>query len=68
MKLTPRELQIKQLLLKGRKGKDIATELNIILQTVKFHVTNIYRKEGVKSKYALLVKELQPGVTLEQTK
>jgi DNA-binding NarL/FixJ family response regulator len=42
--LTERELEILQLLASGATNADIARELWITQQTVKFHVSNVYRK------------------------
>jgi two-component system, NarL family, response regulator len=45
--LTPRELQVLQLILKGKNNKDIADLMNITEGTVKFHITAILSKLGV---------------------
>jgi DNA-binding NarL/FixJ family response regulator len=45
--LTARELEILQLLASGASNADIARELWITQQTVKFHVSNVYRKLDV---------------------
>jgi len=42
--LTPRELDVLELLAKGMTNKEIATELVITVRTVKFHVSSIMRK------------------------
>lgn len=42
--LTTRELEILRLVGRGYSNKQIATELWITVQTVKFHLTNVYRK------------------------
>lgn len=47
--LTPREAQVLQLLCSGAVDKIIARQLAISLQTVEFHVANIYAKLGVRS-------------------
>lgn len=46
--LTPRELQIVQLIDAGRSNKEIARELYIEIPTVKNHVHNILEKLGVR--------------------
>lgn len=56
--LTKTEIQIVQLLLKGRSNKEIADESCISEETVKKHIQNIYRKAGVKNR-ATLVHNLQ---------
>jgi DNA-binding NarL/FixJ family response regulator len=48
--LSKRELTILQALQSGRSNKQIAGELFLAEQTVKFHLTNIYRKLGVNSR------------------
>lgn len=45
--LTDRELEILRLLASGATNADIARELWITRQTVKFHVSNVYRKLDV---------------------
>ena len=46
--LTKRELLIPtQISLNGASNRKISTELHVTQQTVKFHLTNIYRKLGV---------------------
>jgi DNA-binding NarL/FixJ family response regulator len=48
--LTSRELEILRRLIHGLSNKDIAAELSIAEQTVKFHLTSLYRKLGIKSR------------------
>lgn len=48
--LSKRELTILHALQSGRSNKQIAAELFLAEQTVKFHLTNIYRKLGVGSR------------------
>ena len=50
--LSKKELDIHQLLRNNLRNKQIALELDISEQTVKFHLKNIYRKLGVKSRKA----------------
>jgi DNA-binding NarL/FixJ family response regulator len=45
--LTERELEILQLVASGATNSDIARQLWITQQTVKFHVSNVYRKLDV---------------------
>lgn len=45
--LTRRETQILEIVKKGLQSKDISLELGITEKTVKFHLTNIYRKLGI---------------------
>jgi len=48
--LTDRERSILEALAKGKSNDEIAKELWVTQQTVKFHLTNIYRKLGVKNR------------------
>ena len=48
--LTERELEILRALGEGRSNKEIAKLLWLAEQTVKFHLTNIYRKLNVSSR------------------
>ena len=51
-RLTPRELQILQLGAGGASNGLIARELWVTEQTVKFHLSNVYRKLGVANRTA----------------
>ena len=48
--LTERELEILRALGAGRSNREIAKQLWLAEQTVKFHLTNIYRKLNVSSR------------------
>ena len=48
--LSPRELSILEALESGGSNREIADRLFVAEQTVKFHLTNIYRKLGVSSR------------------
>lgn len=48
--LTERETGILKALARGLSNDEIAKELWVTQQTVKFHLTNIYRKLGVKNR------------------
>jgi DNA-binding NarL/FixJ family response regulator len=50
--LTPREFDILKALARGLTNKAIAAELWITVQTVKFHLTSIYRKLGISNRTA----------------
>lgn len=53
-KLTMREVEVSQLVCRGISNPDIAGRLFISESTVKHHLSNIYRKTGVKSRYELI--------------
>jgi DNA-binding NarL/FixJ family response regulator len=48
--LTPRELGILRLVAAGASNSEIADQLWITRQTVKFHLSNVYRKLGVSNR------------------
>jgi two-component system nitrate/nitrite response regulator NarL len=48
--LTERELTILKSVARGLSNRSIARELSVTEQTVKFHLTNIYRKLGVPNR------------------
>jgi DNA-binding NarL/FixJ family response regulator len=48
--LTPRELEILQLVLTGKTNKAIAREICISERTVEFHLDHIYTKIGARSR------------------
>jgi len=49
--LTPKEIEIIDLIAQGLHNREIATTLGIKTRTVDFHVTNILPKLGVKSRF-----------------
>jgi two-component system NarL family response regulator len=53
-KLTPREIEVVALLLKGLTNGEIASQLFISENTLKTHLRNIYPKFGVLQKKELL--------------
>ncbi|HSH64453.1 MAG TPA: ATP-binding protein, partial [Bacteroidia bacterium] len=55
-KLTPREMEVIQLMADGKITKEIASLLNISVDTVKKHIRNSYEKTGVNCKFELLKK------------
>jgi DNA-binding NarL/FixJ family response regulator len=52
--LTPRELEILEAVSHGLSNKAISSALFVTEQTVKFHLTNIYRKLGVPNRTSAL--------------
>ncbi len=53
-KLTPREAQVVDAIEEGCTNKEVAIRLDISLETVKFHIKNIYEKLQVNSRHALM--------------
>jgi DNA-binding NarL/FixJ family response regulator len=60
--LTERELEVLQLLAKGRQNKEIANELVISERTVKFHVSAILAKLGVGNRTEAVSRAAQLGL------
>jgi len=52
-KLTPRESEVFDLLLRGHTNKEIASALRCAESTVELHVTRVLRKSGASSRTAL---------------
>ena len=51
--LTVREREVMRLAAEGLANKAIAHELNVSEGTIKLHLHSIYRKLGIKSRFAL---------------
>lgn len=60
--LTPRELEVLTLIVKGRSNKDIAITLSISEATVKTHINNIFSKLGVNDRTQAATMALQRGI------
>ena len=54
--LTEREADVLELLVEGYSNKDIAEKLYITHHTVKAHLTQVYKKLGVKNRSKAIVK------------
>jgi DNA-binding NarL/FixJ family response regulator len=63
--LTSRELEILHLILAGYTNKAIAAKIYISQKTVEFHLDNIYRKIGVRTRLMAGVWALQQGLLVE---
>lgn len=57
--LTPREVEIVEVVARGFANKDIALQLGISEQTVKHHLTSIYDKVGVSNRLELALFAVQ---------
>jgi DNA-binding NarL/FixJ family response regulator len=60
--LTPRELEVLELMRLGRTNRQIAEELAISLGTTKNHVEHIIAKLGVSDRTQAVVKALEVGI------
>lgn len=63
--LTPRELEILQLVLAGNTNKAIAAKMCISEKTVEFHLDNIYTKIGVRTRVMAGIWAIQHGIEAE---
>jgi DNA-binding NarL/FixJ family response regulator len=61
--LTEREKEVLKLLCDGQSYKMIAGDLFVDINTVKFHIRNIYRKLEVNSKGEAIAKALRENLT-----
>lgn len=61
-KLSPREKEVLKLLINGVHIKDIAKNLFISVETVRFHFKNVYRKLKVKNQAELVAKTLREKI------
>ncbi|MFE7573346.1 LuxR C-terminal-related transcriptional regulator [Streptomyces sp. NPDC057521] len=62
--LGPRETEVLRLLVAGRRNRQIAVELGISENTVKFHTSRVYRKLGVTSRAAAAAMAADAGLSL----
>lgn len=53
--LSHREADVAVAVSKGASNKDVAQALFVTEKTIKFHLTNVYKKMGVKSRSQLIV-------------
>ncbi|HWP44022.1 MAG TPA: response regulator transcription factor [Blastocatellia bacterium] len=60
--LTPRELEVLKLIVKGKSNKEIAAELFVTEGTVKIHVNNLLSKLGVSDRTQAVTAALQRGI------
>ena len=59
-----REKEVISWVVQGLKNKDIASQMQVHEKTVKFHLTNIYKRAGVNSRAQLLIKALKGEVNV----
>ncbi len=60
--LTPREIEILELVLLGRTNKAIATQICITEKTVEFHLDHVYTKIGVRTRLMAGLWAMQNGL------
>ena len=62
-RLTPRELQVAQLLARGASNKVIANQLDVTESTVKIHVQNVLKKLNLTSRVQIAVYMVEHGLS-----
>ena len=62
--LTPREQEILYHLSRGLTNKEISTNINLAVDTVKTHLRNIFRKLGVKNRTQAISRASKLGQTI----
>jgi DNA-binding NarL/FixJ family response regulator len=60
--LTPRQIEIVQLMVDGRNCNEIAIEMGISAFTVKCHISNIHERLDVHSKVELVITAIKLGL------
>jgi len=60
--LSDHEREIFLLLIKNKTNKEIAKEIKRTVKTVKYYLTSIYKKLGVKSRYGALFFAIKNGL------
>ncbi len=65
--LSNRETEVAELVTQGLSNKEVSNRLFVTEKTVKFHLTNIYKKMNVKSRAQLIVWCL-PNMTFVERK
>jgi DNA-binding CsgD family transcriptional regulator len=67
-RLTPRELEVIDLVALGMSGREVAAELQIAHDTVRTHMRNAMTKTGSRSRAQLVAKTLAEGLTWDDRK
>lgn len=60
--LTPRERSVVEMIAKGKRNKEIASELGISEDTVEVHARNLFAKLGVRDRTAAVTAALLRGI------
>jgi len=61
-KLTPKEMQVLQLLVEGHSYKTASYEMNLTVHAISFHARHVYEKLHVHSKSEAVAKALRNGL------
>ena len=65
--LTPREQEILGQIIMGRSNKEIAQDLYITVMTVKWYITQIYRKLNVRSRVQAIVRARELNLIVNES-
>ena len=60
--LTPREMEVLQLVISGKTNKSIAKEIYVSEKTVEFHLDRIYTKIGARTRLMVGIWAMQQGL------
>lgn len=60
--LTPREVEVLELVYRGQRNKEIATSLDISEETVRVHLKNVFAKLGVNDRTGAVNVALRRGI------
>jgi DNA-binding CsgD family transcriptional regulator len=63
--LTPRELEILQLVIAGKTNRAISSEIYVSEKTVEFHLGHIYTKIGARTRLMAVVWAVQQGLLVK---
>ena len=66
--VSPREIEILQLVLAGQTNKAIATIFSISEKTVEFHLNKVYTKIGMRTRMLAGMWALQHGIQATETR
>lgn len=66
--LSPRELEVLQLLVQGQTNREIAQKLMVSVSTVKIHVEHIFAKLGVSDRTQAAVRAIELGLLHTSTR
>ena len=59
-RLTPQESSVVRLVVSGKSNREIASELVVSVNTVEYHLSNVYGKLGIRSRSGLVAAMLAP--------
>lgn len=59
--LSPREREVLEIIALGRTNREVASQLDVSVHAVKFHLASIYRKLGVTNRTEAVVAFLREG-------